>query len=161
MTRPPKLTGYDEDFFAWTQEQAAALRQLSLTVVGDDLDVENVATEIEDLGKRDLREVRSFLKRVVEHLIKINASPGSADIRHWRSETLVFQSSALDAFSPSMRQRLDATQIWQQGAKFAARLLQEMGITSNPPKTCPFTLDDLLAEDFDLDAALAMLAAAK
>ena len=161
MTRPSNMSGYDDDFFAWTQEQAAALRHLSPGMVGEDVDVGNLAVEIEDLGKRDLREVKSFLKRVVEHLLKIDACPGSADIPYWRSETLVFQSSAVDAFSPGMRQLLNVTRVWQQGTKLAARLLVEEGVVLTIPTACPFTLDALLADDFDLDAALAAVAAAR
>ena len=161
MTRTPKMSGYDDDFFAWTQEQAAVLRQLSASALGADVDIENVATEIEDLGKRDLREVKSYLKRVLEHLIKIDACAGSIDVPHWRSETLVFQDAAAEAFSPSMRQLLDVTQVWRQGAKLAGLLLAEKGVKSMIPAACPFTLDDLLSDDFDLDTALATLAAAK
>jgi hypothetical protein len=40
---------YEEDFYAWTQQQAQALRRLR---VGDnDLDIEHIAEEIEDLGR--------------------------------------------------------------------------------------------------------------
>ncbi len=72
MTRSPKMAAYDDDFFAWTQEQAAALRHLPASVVGEDVDVAKVAVEIEDLGRRDLRDVRANLKRMIEHLIKID-----------------------------------------------------------------------------------------
>ena len=161
MTRTPKMTGYDDDFFAWSQEQAAALRRLSATAVGDDLDIANVATEIEDLGRRDLREVRSFLKLVIEHLIKIDACAAFPDVTHWRSETRHFQGSAVATLSPSMRQLLDASKIWQNGRKAARGFLGDVGASSALPSACPFSLDDLLSDDFDLDAALATLAAAK
>ena len=161
MTRPSKITGYDDDFFAWTQEQAAALRHLPASVLGADVDLENVATEIEDLGKRDLREVESYLKLVIEHLIKIDACPSYPEIFHWRSETRHFQQSAIVALSPSMRQLLSAAKVWRRGQIAACGFLADVGIPSTLPLGCPFTLDDLLSEDFDLDAALATLAAAK
>ena len=161
MTRPPRMSGYDDDFFAWTQEQAAALRHLPASVVGTDVDIANVAMEIEDLGRRDLREVKSFLKLVVEHLIKIDACPGYPDVPHWRSETRHFQDSAIAALSPSMRQLLSAATVWQSGWKAARGFLADAGVRSALPTTCPFTLDDLLSNDFDLDTALAKLAAPK
>ena len=54
MTRSPPASisvfNYDDDFFAWTQEQAAALRRLPNEAVGDAIDIAHVADEIEDLG---------------------------------------------------------------------------------------------------------------
>ena len=47
---------YDEDFYAWTQHQAALLR----TEKWQDLDYTNLAEELESLGKRDLRELESL-----------------------------------------------------------------------------------------------------
>ncbi len=165
MTRPPRMSGYDDDFFAWTQEQAVALRHLPASVAGAEvdvanLDIANLAMEIEDLGRRDLREVKSFLKLVIEHLIKIYACPGYPDVPHWRSETRHFQDSAIAALSPSMRQLLSAATVWQSGWKAARGFLADAGVCSALPTTCPFTLDDLLSNDFDLDTALAKLATA-
>jgi hypothetical protein len=46
---------YDQDFFLWTQEQAAALRRAKDSNLP--LDWENLAEEIECLGKSDRREL--------------------------------------------------------------------------------------------------------
>ena len=81
MTRneqTPTPTTYDGDFLVWTQQQAAALR-LTRGVIGDIADVEHVAEELEDTGKRDLREVGSFLACLIEDLIKLDAAPLSRD----------------------------------------------------------------------------------
>jgi hypothetical protein len=42
---------YDEDFVAWAQEQAAALRAAARAGSNLRLDWQNLAEEIEDLGK--------------------------------------------------------------------------------------------------------------
>jgi len=159
MTRSASASTYDDDFFAWTQEQAAALRGLPRDVVGDAVDVEHVAEEIEDLGKRDLREVNSFLARLCEHLMKVNASPRSRNLAHWRSEALSFQFSASDAYSASMRQLIDMPRVWRRGRKLAQISLDERSRSSLGQGECPFALDELLSDDFDLDAAVAKLAA--
>lgn len=152
---------YDDDFFAWTQQQAVALRELPRDAIGNRVDIEHVAEEIEDLGKRDLREVRSLLKRLIEHLIKIDACPASNSLPHWRSEARSFSSSASEAFSPSMRQLLDLTSIWRKGLKAARHFLDDIGVPSADWIDCPFVLDELLSEDFGLDDALVKLAAAR
>ena len=155
MTRTPSAASYDDDFFAWTQEQATALRAVPREVAGD-VDVAHVAEEIEDLGRRDLREVESLLKRLVEHLIKIGACLGSRDQVHWFSEALQFQDAAVSAYTPGMRRSIDVEKIWDRGQKIAIATLSKQGIevTARP---CPFDLDDLLSTDFDMDHALRVL----
>jgi hypothetical protein len=63
---PRNSVAYDEDFFAWTQEQARLLRE------GDigDIDLENLAGEIESVGRRNRREIRSRLIMLLVHLLK-------------------------------------------------------------------------------------------
>lgn len=160
MSRPPRLSAYDDDFFAWTQEQAAALREMPASAVGPGIDIAHVAGEIEDLGKRDLREVSSFLELLFEHLIKIESCPTSPDVLHWRTEARHFRRSAEVAFSPGMRQLIDLSKTWRRGCRAARDYMNDVGATFSAPVDCPFALDELLADDFDLDRALAMLAAA-
>ncbi len=47
-TRKAEL--YDEDFYQWSREQAAALRRLSAERWNGPLDLEHLAEEVEDLG---------------------------------------------------------------------------------------------------------------
>ena len=122
------------------------------------MDIEHLSEEIEDLGKRDLREVGSYLELVLTHLFKIDASPSSADVRHWRTETRAFQRSARKAFSPGMRQHLDVAEIWRDVLKAEAAERRDDGRTWPVPAKNPFVLDDLLDRDFDVDRALAQLA---
>jgi hypothetical protein len=62
---------YATDFYGWTAEQARLLRKSKPA----GLDWENVAEEIETLGKSDRRAVASALKVVLEHLIKWRFQP--------------------------------------------------------------------------------------
>ena len=62
---------YDTDFFAWTQQQAAALAAGKAS----DLDWANLAEEIESLGKHDRREIRNRLRVLVRHLLKWEYQP--------------------------------------------------------------------------------------
>src|SRR5262249_35241746 len=61
---------YEEDFYAWTQQQAGLLRRLP--VISNELDVEHIAEEIEDLGRGDLRTAQSLCEQIVEHFSKLN-----------------------------------------------------------------------------------------
>jgi len=56
---------YDSDFYEWTQEVAVHLRQGRLPQA----DLEHIAEEISDMGKRDRRELRSRMIVLVTHLM--------------------------------------------------------------------------------------------
>ena len=57
---------HDEDFYAWTQEQARLLRSGEFT----QLDIENVAEELEGMGRSDKRALESRLEVLLMHLLK-------------------------------------------------------------------------------------------
>lgn len=59
---------YDGDFYNWTMAQAELLRGLKWRPAG--VDVENLATEIQELGKRDFRSLQSHCSTVLEHMLK-------------------------------------------------------------------------------------------
>ena len=75
---------YEEDFYAWTQQQAALLRRLPR--LGNELDLEHIAEEIEDLGRSDLRAARSLCQHIIEHLLKLEYSGLEDPADHWRDE---------------------------------------------------------------------------
>ena len=71
----PNGPDYDEDFYAWTQYQAEVLR--SMPCDDNRFDRENVAEQIEDLGKSERNAVRSEIRRIIEHLLKLRYSPAT------------------------------------------------------------------------------------
>jgi hypothetical protein len=62
MTKPD----YDTDFYAWTQQQAAALRAKDWTA----LDLDHLAEEVDDLGRAVQHAIESQLERLLLHLLK-------------------------------------------------------------------------------------------
>ena len=73
MSEPAEL--YDVDFFRWTQEQAALLRQVPGERINLPIDWSHAADEIEDMGRSDLRAVNSRIGVILEHLVKLEYSP--------------------------------------------------------------------------------------
>jgi len=97
---------YDEDFLRWTEEQAAALRRAKGSNLP--LDWENLAEEIESLGKSLLRELHSQIRRILRYLLKLDASAAAApragaSIREARAEI-----AALLEQNPSLRRDIEA-----------------------------------------------------
>ena len=83
MMTVPADALYDQDYYAWTQQQAELLRHLPLT--GNRIDAENVAEEIEDLGRSELRAAQSLVEHIIEHLLKLEHDPVRLKhSRHWR-----------------------------------------------------------------------------
>jgi hypothetical protein len=74
---------YDADFALWAESQAAALREGRF----DELDVPNLAEEVEALGRRDRRELRSRLTVLALHMLKLQCHPERAS-SSWRSAIL-------------------------------------------------------------------------
>ena len=70
---------YEEDGYSWALEQAELLRARRF----DLLDVENVAEEIEDLGKSFAKELSSRYGTLLTHLLKWEFQP------EWRSKSWV------------------------------------------------------------------------
>ena len=99
---------YDEDFVAWTEQQAASLRAAAHGT-NQPLDWENLAEEIESLGRSDKREVRSQIYRIIWHLTKLRFSPAADPRRGWRASVTDArrQAEIVLADSPSLRPLLD------------------------------------------------------
>ena len=70
---------YDQDLHRWTIEQSAALRRRA----GNELDWDNLAEEIEALGRSDRREIESRLEILLTHLLKLAYQPHEAS-PSWR-----------------------------------------------------------------------------
>ena len=103
------MSDYDIDLILWSREQADLLRRMGAGErVNDQVDWENVAEEIESLGRSDWRELRRRIQLVLRHLIKLQASPALLPRNGWR-RTVVEQRSQISVLleeSPSLVQRM-------------------------------------------------------
>jgi Domain of unknown function DUF29 len=77
-------TLYDEDFVAWSKHQASALRAAARSGTNQPLDWENLAEEIEDLGRSHRNALRAHIMRIVQHLVKLEQSPAIDPRNGWR-----------------------------------------------------------------------------
>ena len=154
---------YEEDVYAWALHQAAVLRRLqgSGTPLPNDLDLDNVAEEIESLGNEQLFQVESNLEQALAHLLKLATAPESDAAQHWVGETRAFLHTARRRDRPSMRRVLDLAALWAGFLRDLRRAARQDGIAPPVlPEAMPFTLDDLLDEDASPRALAARLAAA-
>ena len=100
---------YDNDFLAWSKQQAEALRAAMRGGSNQSLDFGNLAEEIEDLGKSVRRELQSQIRRVIRHLLKLEHSPAREPRRGWAESVVDARAEIEDLLeaSPSLRTELD------------------------------------------------------
>ena len=79
----PDRTTYETDIVLWSAAQARALRA-EAAVSNLSIDWHHVAEEIEALGRSERSALRSHIATVIEHLIKLQASPAIDPRNHWK-----------------------------------------------------------------------------
>jgi hypothetical protein len=142
---------YERDFYAWTQDQAARLRALGAR--NDGLDVENLAEEVESLGKSDRRAAESLLGNIIDHLLKLRLHPDQRARRQWMAEVKAFrrQLSRILRDSPSLRARRAelASEEWRTAARAFLDGLEADGFDR---RAAEVAIGDPDQPFFDLDA---------
>lgn len=136
---------YNLDFFEWTQRNAELLRKGCFT----EADVNHIAEEIADMGARDQREVRSYLIRLVLHLLKWKFQPAlrspswmdSIDQSRVELEGIFRQSPSLKRYSLESFE-----EIYPKAVRQAEH---QTGIPRRQfPEQCPFTFEQILDDEF-------------
>jgi hypothetical protein len=141
---------YDQDFYAWANEQAALLRAGKLSAA----DIEHIAEEIESMGKTEKRELVSRLAILLAHLLKWQFQPERRG-KSWRL-TIDEQRGQLRRHlrdNPSLQSRLtEAMCDGYSDATLAAARETDFD-PADFPAACPWSFDQIMAEDFWPDAA--------
>jgi Domain of unknown function DUF29 len=75
---------YDQDLVLWSDAQARALRAAADAGWNAPIDWQNVAEEIESLGRSERHALASHIALVIEHLLKLQVSPARDPERSWR-----------------------------------------------------------------------------
>jgi hypothetical protein len=148
-TRTEQL--YEEDFYIWTQRQAAALRRLADTRPNVDLDFPHLIEEVEDLGTSQRDAVRSHMRRIIEHCLKLEFSSAVDPRGGWYASIIDARTEIDDKLSPSLSCDLDEQlpRLWNQARSKADNGLRRFGEPDAAdllPADCPYALDDLLTD---------------
>jgi hypothetical protein len=161
-------TLYETDICTWAEQQAAALRGLaSRADRPNELDLHNIAEEIEDVGNSQLRAVTSFMRLILSHLILIAMDADAESVRHWTFEVITFHGNLIEAWQRSMRQRIDMDVIWRHAVREAAQklaLYRTSGAERGDERAiarleagCIFEIGDLCGDRFDFQALVRRL----
>jgi len=147
---------YEDDFYAWTQYQAQVLR--TLRTRDNRFDREHLAEEIEDLGKSERNAVRSQVRRILVHFLKLAHSRARDPRFDWMDSIIEARAALEDQLSPSLRRDIEETlpRLYAAACKQAALELQKYGEREAArvlPAESPYTIDQVLAEDWYPDRA--------
>lgn len=138
---------YDADFVEWTRESAALLRSRDFA----DADIDHIAEEIEDLGKSWRRSLDSRMTQLVMHLLKLDRQPDqTSHIRSWRGSVVNqrIEINKLIRDAPSLRREM-APALAANYADAVKMAAAETGLEPTAfPKQCPWTLEQVLDENF-------------
>jgi len=137
---------YDEDFYAWTQQQASVLR--NLPAASNQLDAELVAEEIEDLGRSEVRSAQSLCEHIIEHLLKLEYSGLTEPADHWRDEIVEWRIQLSRTLTRSIRAKLDLSDMYRTALRLLRRQERTApGLMNRLPRECPYSLDQIIGAD--------------
>jgi hypothetical protein len=144
-------TGYNTDFAQWTTDQARALRAAMGTSSSHSIDWENLAEEIESLGRSERSSLASHVTTVIEHLAKLEASPAVEPRMGWTETILRARDDIEDLLesSPSLRPQLDLIVARQlpRALRAVDRILALHGETPRLPlNTLRYTPEQVLGD---------------
>ncbi|KJR41763.1 protein of unknown function DUF29 [Candidatus Magnetoovum chiemensis] len=136
---------YERDFYQWSLKTAELIRQGRFA----ELDIENIAEEIESLGRNNKRELLSRLSVLIMHLLKwqyqSKKRSGSwvSTIGTQRKEIMFLLKD-----NPSLKYGIEA--VIEEAFKAAATQFEKE--TRIPkkilPEVCPYTWEQLSDDDF-------------
>jgi len=136
---------YEQDFYAWANEQATLLRSGQMSAA----DIEHIAEEIESMGKTEKRELVSRLAVLLQHLLKWQFQPGLRG-SSWTA-TIKIQRRDLArhlADNPSLKSKLPET----TNDAYGNAIISASGETGFPeqtfPNECPWSFDQIMDQDF-------------
>jgi len=139
------LTSIDDDFALWAAEQGALIRSGRF----DRVDLENVAEELESLGRGDKYQIDHRMEVLLAHLLKWQFQPEERS-NSWKA-TLFEQRTRIGRLiedSPSLKVRPGEM---LRGSYIIGRY-EAIRETKLPetifPETCPYTIEQILDPDF-------------
>lgn len=145
IVRNTRLTPFEADYALWSIEQAALLRAGRI----EGLDRENLAEEIESLGRSQEDEIESRLGVLLHHLLKWQFQPEEHS-NSWRATILEQRMRIRRRIRKSPSLRGYPASILEE--EYAPARLMASGETGLPedafPITCPFTIEQILDPDF-------------
>jgi hypothetical protein len=136
---------YERDLYAWSLEQARLLRDGRL----NEVDAENVAEEILDVGRNEYDKLESALRVLLMHMLKWDHQSDKRS-RSWENTIAIQRRHTLRQLreNPSLKSRtLEAVAGAYEDARHMASSETDMDVETFP-EACPYDWDTILNRPF-------------
>ena len=145
LPMPSRSALYDNDFYAWSNQQASLLRAGKL----DQADLDNIAEEIESMGRTEKRELVSRLTVLVLHLLKWQFQPLLRS-PSWRATIRVQRRDLTKhmADNPSLKSQVPDAVEWAYGNALVLAETETGLPEATFPATCPYEFGQMMDEGF-------------
>ncbi len=135
---------YEIDDNLWLEKTIDLLKQNRL----NELDLENLIEELESLARRDKLAMASLLQQIIRHLLLLEywEQESQRNSNHWRAEIVSFRTQINDRMTTNFYNYLDENllSIYSKARKYVVAKSQ----LNTFPQECPYTLQQLLDEDW-------------
>ena len=136
---------YEEDEHLWLLENAKLLREGRLDLA----DIKHIAETLEDMGKRDFREVLSRMRVLMTHLLKWILQP---ELRSssWKGTVVEQRKELKKIFKDSSNLKKYGNENFKEEYKDARDIASaETGLPlSHFPEDPPFSFEQMIDEDY-------------
>src|SRR5271154_5183784 len=143
----PMRADYERDFYSWLMEQARHLRQSRL----DALDRDNLAEEIESLGREQFNKLVGALRVLIAHMLKWDHQP-SMRSRSWVLSIEEQRWEIADVLSdnPGLRPRIGEA-IARAYRRARIEAAKETGLDEATfPEACGYSFEDATTRKFEI-----------
>ncbi|MFP4692854.1 MAG: DUF29 domain-containing protein [Halothece sp.] len=135
---------YERDDYLWVKQTIQMLKEKKF----NELDLENLIEELEDLGREKKNKVESLLRQIIIHLLLLEywSQEYQYNAAHWRAEITEFRFQINGILTKTLQSYLASKieLIYQNSVKYTQR---KTNLNIFPEK-CPYTLEQLLDEDW-------------
>lgn len=136
------------DFLGWIEEQSALLRAGRI----GELDLEQIAEELEEMGKEQQLALQSLMRQILLHLLKLQLSPADSPRTKWTEEVIEFrdQAQARIEATPSLKHYAPElfAKAWPQARRAARKSFELYGESVDVPEICPYSIEQVLDPDY-------------
>jgi hypothetical protein len=139
----PADAAYERDFYSWLMEQARHVRAGRWA----SLDRDNLAEEIESLGREQFNKLESALRVLLLHMLKWDHQPALRG-RSWSIREQRLRLGDVLADNPGLGPRVDEGVV-RAYRRTRLRAVKETGLEEESfPETCPYSWDEIVSRDF-------------
>ena len=135
---------YEIDDYLWVERTIDLLKKKKF----NELDLENLIEELEDLGRERKNKVESLLRQIIIHLLLLEywSQEYQDNAAHWQAEITEFRFQINGILTKNLQNYLASKieLIYQNSVKYTKRKTN----LNSFPKKCPYTLEQLLDEDW-------------